>query len=339
MGLRSGPNQAVIKSSAASGQSDQGDFNSAFADLLGDGVSAPSKEIKPHEEEGAEEFENEEAEEAPPGEPKPVEQDPIEGIEANAKAAREKWKLQKELKEAKAELEKLKTEKPKGIDIDSENPFKEIGKIKGWTKDDIVNKALEAMEDDGLSPEQAEKKVDSMSYEEIVAKVKADLKAEQEEESRKNETSSTINGFKEKIKSYTKENAEKFPLIDGLGGSESVYQTIEQDYLENEKEYGVEYAQKNIMTMEQAAKKVNDTLAQSVKNTLKSEHVRKFILNALKEEGVKVNPDNQLEDFFQLEDEPQTLTNASHRKITDPKDSRELTEDERFEQAFSYLKD
>lgn len=344
MGMRApgaGPNQAIIRTPAASGQSDQGDFNSAFADLLGDDAPKPKadKEMNPHEEEGAEELEDEEVEEAPLGESKSIEQDPIEGIEANAKAAREKWKLQKENKELKAEMEKLKAEKKTGFNVDSDNPLREIGKLKGWTKDDIVNKALEAMEDDGLSPEAAEKKVSNLSEEEIIEKVTKRLKAEQEEENRKKETTSTISTFKEKIKTYAKENAEKFPLIDGLGGSDSVYQTIEQDYLAKEEEFGVEYAQKNMMSVEQAAKKVNDTLAQSVKNTLKSEHVRKFILAALKDEGVKGTKGNQLEDFFQLEEEPQTLTNNSHRKITDPKDSRELTDDERFEQSFAYLKD
>jgi transcriptional regulator NrdR family protein len=345
MGLRTpgtGPNQAVIKTSAASGQSDQGDFESAFADLLKEDAPKPKadKEMKPHEEEGAEDLEDdEEIETTDLDEPKPVEQDPIESIEANAKAAREKWKLQKENKELKAELEKAKAEKSSGINVDSDNPLRDLGKLKGWSKDDIVNKALEAMEDDGLTPEEAKKEVKTMTQEEIIAKVKAELKAEAEEENKKNITTKTINEFKEKIKTYAKDNADKFPLIDGLGGSESVYQTIEQDYLQKEEEFGVEYAQKNMMTVEQAAKKVNDTLAQSVRNTLKSEHVRKFILAALKEEGTKETKGDQLEDFFQLEDEPSTLTNKSHRKITDPKDSRELTEEERFEQAFAYLKD
>lgn len=91
------------------------------------------------------------------------------------------------------------------------------------------------------------------------------------------------------------------------------------------------------MTVEQASKKVNEMLASSVKNALKSEHVKKFILSAIKEDGSKETKDNQSEDFFQLEDEPQTLTNSIHKRITDPRDSRELTENERFEQAFAYL--
>ncbi len=342
MGLRSaGPNQAVITTQAAN-QSDQGDFDSAFADLLGDDLKPKPKVIPPVNEDDDELEEDEVINEAPPVEKVPGEEaDPIEGIEANAKAAREKWKLQKENKELKAQLEKLAADGKKGINVDSDNPLREIGKLKGWSKDDIVNKALEALEDDGLSEEQAKAEVKNLSYEEIVEKVKADLKKERAEEDelngKKTATEKAISTFKEGIKKFATENAEKYPLIDGMGGIDSVYKTIEADYLKKEEEYGVEWAQKNMMTVDQASKKVNEMLASSVKNALKSEHVRKFILSAIKDDGGKGTKDTQLEDFFQLQDEPQTLTNSIHKKVTDPKDSRELTDDERFKQAFAYL--
>lgn len=339
MGLRNSGNTPV--SSTAPTDHSSGDFESAFSDLLGGGQENPeAEEVEGLEGEGHEEAKEDQA---PQLVKESTEQDPIDKIEEAAKAAREKWKLQKELKEAKAELEKLKSEGKKGSVLDTDNPLREITKLKGWSKDDIVQKALEAMEDDGMTPEQAEKKVESMSQEELIAKVKAELKAEQEAEREQNEkakiTHERIEKFKEKIKEFTGQNAEKYPLIDGMGGVGHVYKMIEDDYIKNEEEYGVEYAQKNIMTIEKAAKAINDKLASSVKDALKSDHVRKYILSIIKEDGGRSTKDNQLEDFFQLEDaEPETLTNSVHRRSTDPKDSRELTEEERFEQAFAYLK-
>lgn len=332
---------ATVQQTQAANQSDQGDFNAAFADLLGEEAKPKVNPAPASSEEDDDEIEevNDEtvAVEKTPGEGI----DPIEKIEASAKAAREKWQLQKENKELKAQLEKLAADGKKGINVDSENPLREIGKLKGWSKDDIVNKALEALEDEGFTEAEAKAEVKTLSQEEIIAKVKAELKKEQEAEAEEKQkmtaTETAINNFKTKIKTFAVENAEKYPLIDGLGGVEAVYKTIEDDYMTKEKEYGVEWAQKNMMTVDQASKKVNEMLASSVRNALKSDHVRKYILAAIKEDGSKNAGDNQLEDFFQLQDEPHTLTNSVHKKVTDPKDSRELTDDERFKQAFAYL--
>jgi hypothetical protein len=345
MGLRTGvPTPVNRPAPPSSPPTDHGagDFDAAFAGLF-DGDES-TKEIKPNEEEGAEELEDEETEkENPPVVvEEPSNEDPIDKIEASAKAAREKWKLQKELKEAKAELEKLKADGQKGAFLDDENPLREITKRKGWSKDDIVAKALEAMEDDGMTEAEAKKEVRALTEEEIYEKVTKRIKEDQEAEREQNEknkvTHDRIEQFKGKIKEFTATNSEKYPLVDGMGGIGHAYKLIEDDYMKNEEEYGVEYAQKNLMTIEKAVKQVNDNLASSVKNALKSDHVRKYILSVIKEDGGKDTKDAQLEDLFQLEDEePQTLTNGVHRRSTDPKDSRELTDDERFEQAFSYL--
>lgn len=329
MGLRT-PGTPAIPSTQASNQSDQGDFESAFSSLLNDSDPGGTPPV-------VETHEGEEHEEQV-AKPEPENDNEIETVEANARAAREKWKMQKENKDLKARLAELEGKAQKGNIVDSDNPLRDIRQLKGWSKEDIVAKALEAMEDDGLSSEEAEEKVEKMSYEEIVKKVKEDLAKESEEKSQKATVEKAINDFKAKITQYTKDNAEKFPLIDGLGGANSVYSTIEQDYAAKEKEFGVEYAQKNMMTVEAAAKQVNEKLASSVKNALQSKYVRSFILSIIKDDNTKEGKDTQLEDFFQLEDgQPRTLTNSVHKKVTDPKDSKELTDDERFEQAFAYL--
>lgn len=328
MGLRTAP---ATPAQTASNGSDQGDFESAFASLLDEtpGQTQPK----------AEDLQDETEEEKPAP---AKEADPLDEIEKKQIEQREKWKVQKENKELKARLAELEGKAKTGIDVDSDNPLRDIRKLKGWSKDDIVNKALEALEDEGFSTEEAQEKVDKMSYEDIYKRVKEDLAKEQAEQEKTKKESEEINGkvtaFKNEIKDFATKNADKYPLIDGLGGLDLVYQTIEDDFKKKSEEYDFEYAAKNMMKIDQATKLVNEKLASSVKNALKSNHVRQFILAAIKEEGGTGKPnDSQLEDFFQLEDEPQTLTNSNAKRLTDPKDSRDMTDEERFQQAFAYL--
>lgn len=261
--------------------------------------------------------------------------DPISSLEEKQAEARAKWKYEKRIKE----LEQQLAEKAKSgsINPESDNPIKDLKKAKGWSHDDIVNKALEALEDEGMTKEEAKEEVKGMSYEEIVAKVKEDLKQEQEKQTlevaEKQKVEKAVTEFKGNIKKFAQENAEKFPLVDALGVTDNVYSMIEQDYLSKEDEFGTEYALKNMMKIEDAVKKVNETLATEIKTALKSDHVKKFLTQLLKE-GQSSNPS---EENSQLEDEFATLTNDSYRKVTDPKDHRDMSNEEALAAAFNYL--
>lgn len=314
MGLRS----EGLPSQSASIGSGQGDFESSFSDILG---TESSSTIAPIEK----------AEQA-------QEYDPLDRVEESTRAAREKWKMQKRIKDLEMNLQEATKKGKPAIDMSSDNPLKELRNLKGWSRDDIVQKALDAMEDEGMSEKEAIAEVKTLSQEEIIAKVKEELKKEALEERENSEADSAIKDFRSVIDNFSKEYAAEYPLIDGLGGQDAVFNMIEQQFSRDEEEFGTEYAQKNIMGIDKAAKIINDSLAQSVVDALKSDHVRKFILANIKEDNSLSNKDTQqLEDFFQSEDDTKTLTNSAHRRVTDPKDSRELTEDERFAQAFSYL--
>lgn len=298
------------------------DFTSAFSSVLetkdeeANGNTPPPTEQK----------------QVSPEETKP---DPISSLEEKQAEARAKWKYEKRIKELEQQL--AEKGKQTGIDPNADTALKDLVKAKGWGHDDIVNKALEVLEDEGMTKEEAKKEVKGMSYEEIVAKVKEELKQEQEKSTsemmEKQKIDKAVNDFKGNIKKFAQENAEKFPLVDALGVTDNVYSMVEQDYLQKEEEFGTEYALKNMMKIEDAVKKVNETLATEIKTALKSDHVRKFLSDLLK--GQESNQSQEKD--FQLEDEFSTLTNDSYRKVTDPKDHREMSSEEALAAAFNYL--
>lgn len=265
----------------------------------------------------------------------PEGKDPIDSLEAKQKEARAKWAYEKRIKELEQKL--AEREKSGNINLDSDNPIKELAKTKKWSQDELVNKALEVLEEEGMTTDEAKAEVKTMSQEEIIAKVKEDLRKEQEENEQRAKSEKAISDFKESIKKFATENAEKYPLVESLGVTENVYKVIEQDYLAKADEFGDEYALKNMMKMEDAVKKVNESLASEIKTALKSENMRKFLLQAIKEESGSKEKSNQSEDDSQLEDEFATLTNDFMRQVTDPKDQRKMSNEEALADAFKYL--
>ena len=89
------------------------------------------------------------------------------------------------------------------------------------------------------------------------------------------------------------------------------------------------------MKASEAMKKVNELLENNVKDALKSESVRRFVMNALKDGSFDQSKGNNQNNGDQG---ASTLSNSLHRKVTDPVDMRSMTDEEAFEAAFNYLK-
>lgn len=261
--------------------------------------------------------------------------DALSKIEDSVLHARQKYKLQKENAELKRKLKGASF-----IDTESENPFKAVKKIKNWSADDILSKALEAMQDDGETPEDAKKQLSEMTKEEILQIVKDDLRKEQEEASKKTESEKAISEFKDEIKKVSLALESAHPLVVGLGAHDQVFEKIESDFLEKEAKYGAEFAQKKMMSIEDAVKFVNNSLAESVKVALKSKHVRSFLSKHLSMSSYDEEGGDQSQDFHQSfgeDSESQTLTSSVHRKMTDQRQDNSLDDDQLLERAFSYL--
>lgn len=241
-------------------------------------------------------------------------EDNLDRIEREQRHRREQFKLQQRIKELEGK-QGNPSDKASTIDLNAKNPFKEVVKAKNMTQDEIVRLALEAMDDD-LSPEEKKEELKASTPEEIAKLVKKQLEEERVAEEKKNQESKAVTDFKASIASEANKLAEKYPLVDSLGGSEQAYMLIEQQFLADSKEFGEEYAQENMMKIEDAIQKTNETLAITVKQALKSKHLKDFLLKAIKEEGGEA--EEQSDGDNQLKENEITLNNKAFSSGTEP---------------------
>ena len=247
-----------------------------------------------------------------------------EGADRVAAIAREQEILRREraLQRREKELEaKQRDSSTKPDFLNAKNPIKELAKAKNMTSDEVVKLALEAMDDD-LSPSEKNQELASMTPEAIAKLVREQIEAEnksKEEQKTKLETETkAVEGFKAKIVEHAKTSADKYPLVDALNGTDSAFNMINDKYLKDSEEFGEDYAIKNLMQIDEAVKKVNESLAIGVKNALKSKHLVDFIMKTVKEEGLDKKEASQSEDNAQLKEESVTLSNSAHRARTEP---------------------
>lgn len=243
--------------------------------------------------------------------------DRLDQLEREQKFRREQFALQKRIKELEG---KLGDTSNKTSILDAKNPIKELAKSKNLSQDDMIKMALEAMDDD-QSDEDKKEDLAKMSPEAIAKLVREQIEKENaEKESTKAQQeaqSKAINDFKENIKAKSKEMAETNPLVDALGGTDHVFNMINTKFNKDVEEYGEEYAQENIMSVEEAIKSTNEVLAKNIKDALQSKYLRDFILKAIKDDGLKDEGSEQSEELEQLKDEAVTLTNKGHRAATE----------------------
>lgn len=237
----------------------------------------------------------------------------LEQIERDQKHRRELFAREKRIKDLEA---KLGDSGNKAGILEAKNPIKELAKQKGMNQDDLIKMALEAMDDDLTD---TEKKADlkDMTPEAIAKLVREQLEAEKQKEANSQGEAKAVADFKVKIADKAKELAPTMPLVDALGGAESAFNMINEQFLKDVEEFGEEYASENMLSIDEAIKKTNDVLAKNVKDALQSKYLRDFILKTIKEDGLKEEKPNQSEEDNQLEDVATTLTNAGHRPTTE----------------------
>lgn len=241
-------------------------------------------------------------------------EDNLDRIEREQRHRREQFKLQQRIKELEGK-QGNPSDKTSTIDLNAKNPFKEVVKAKNMTQDEIVRLALEAMDDD-LSPEEKKEELKASTPEEIAKLVRKQMEEEKALEEKKNQESKAVTDFKANIAAEATKLAEKFPLVDSLGGSEQAYLLIEQQFLADSKEFGEEYAQENMMKIEDAIQKTNETLAITVKQALKSKYLKDFLLKAIKDESGEA--EEQSDGDNQLKENEITLNNKAFSSGTEP---------------------
>lgn len=124
---------------------------------------------------------------------------------------------------------------------------------------------------------------------------------------------------------FIKTNSEKFPLVAEKGDSELILEVLGQDYDQKVEEFGEEYAQKNIMSMENACQIAEKYLESQIETMLKSEKISKLV-------KAKLGLTSQ-DDSSQYK-EPRTLSNENFESSSS---HGELSEDERIRRAMAAM--
>lgn len=265
----------------------------------------------------------------------PPEEDKLKQTEEKLEYHRKLRAAEKRIKELEERAKSASEKAESGIDLNSSNPFRELAKKKNLTQDDVVKMALEAMDD-----EETEKK--PMTPEEIIAEAKRQILEEQKKIKDETEQEAKAREAYEKntkvIDDYLTANEEKFPLVKGLGSIGAVYSLIEKDFKEKAEEFGDDYAKKNMLSIEDAAKKIHEGLANGVKDALKSNHVRNFVRSLLTDEKVKDKAPDPSDDEIQLDDyELPTLNNGQFKTTAPSKKFEPQNDDEAFKAALALL--
>ena len=193
-------------------------------------------------------------------------------------------------------------------------------------------------EDDG-KPKESE--YEELTYDELQEKIRADIfkemDAKDSETREQQETDKAINSFKENISTLLTEKAGDFPLAaaEGLGGADLIYQTIDAQFEQDEKDYGFERAEQMMLNPEQAAQKVEKYIAQQMQTMLKSDGVRAFLQ---KELGFQAAEGRKLNDSDQLRDTPKTLTNSEFNQSSQGQKSIDgMNDEDALEYALSFV--
>jgi len=237
----------------------------------------------------------------------------LDQIERDQKLRRELFSRDKRIKELEA---KLGDTSNKTSILDAKNPIKALAKERNFSQDDVIKMALEAMDDD-LTETEKKEDLAKMSPEQIAKLVREQIELENQAKDQVEKETQAVKDYKLEIANKAKELESTMPMVAALGASDAVFDMINNKFMSEKEEYGEEYARENLMSIDEAIKKTNETLANNVKSALQSKYLRDFILKTIKEEGSKNEKPNQLNDEDQLEDEAITMTNFSHRAVTE----------------------
>jgi hypothetical protein len=225
--------------------------------------------------------------------------EPLDEIDEIVKSERQIWKLKKQQKDKERklqeEIERLKK-------MSEDKPVKAEPEVKKEkTIDDIIE---EISSGERLTKDEVAKLVQE-KIEALEKKYQTEKEQQKEQE--------IVSTFIKDVENIAKANEEKFPLIGRMASYQDVLDLIEADFNKKSEEYGMNYAEKNMLSPEKAMGLLQNHLAQNLKTMVQSKSVANFLRSLLEISPAKSNP--------------VTLTNDDY---TPASSSKELTEDERI---------
>lgn len=259
------------------------------------------------------------------GEKKPKEEQKAHGLDLDKIAERERglWKEKKLQKEAsRAQDDKIAALEAKISQMESA-PTKQEEVVEEENIEDMDESSFDEMIQDLVNSKKG-----SLSKDDVIDLIK-EARAKDTEEANSQmqemEVEEQVATFQEEIKNYTKENAESFPAISATGSESLVFDVIEQDYREKAEEYGHEYAEKNMINLEQASQRVNKHLVSELEKMLTYEPMKKLLMQlAGGSQGNNQNNSHQ---------NPGTIT----EDFNSSQATGEMDDEERFKRAVAAL--
>lgn len=164
-----------------------------------------------------------------------------------------------------------------------------------------------------------------------------EVNGQRESEKAEQENKQIVDNFVQEARDFTQERADSFPMLEGMGKHDLVYEAMEATFNENAEAYGDEKAAEMMPTMEQVATHVEKYLANELQQVLKSDLVRGAVQKML---GMKSsNPENQTQSNISHQSQGQnTLTNSSHTQHSaGGKDTAQMNDQEALEYALSFV--
>lgn len=244
----------------------------------------------------------------------------IEQFEQIKRQELEIYKMKKELREEREAFAKERDEQSEGY-----TGFEET-----------MNELLQS--DEERDAKNQEKAFDPDEYkaqlrEEILNEVNGQKETEREDQ----ENQRHIDEYVQEARDFTKGRSEDFPILEGMGKHDMVFEAIQATYDENARLYGHEKAGELVPTMEQAAMQVEKSLANELQQVLKSDLVRGYVQKMLSmKQGTPENT-TQSNQSHQLQGQ-NTLTNGTHtHHSAGVKDTSQMTDQEALEYSLSFV--
>lgn len=148
--------------------------------------------------------------------------------------------------------------------------------------------------------------------------------AERAQELEQFEIEETMADFQSEINSFIEDNEDRFGVINSMGNSDLVLELIEQDYREKAEEFGFDYAERNMLSIEKAASYVNSQLEKQIESMLQSKPLRKLVTRLL---------ENLSDTQPQSRQSPGTLS----EDFNSSQSTGELDDEERFKRAIAAI--
>lgn len=299
----------------------------------------PQPPAQPHQEpESPESFfdnyqsQESEQQEKPPEKPPEQPKNDLKQWEDLTRKERQIWRERKQVKDMEAKLKQEREE----IDRLRKNPKELLGVKDNKDIEGVISSLFEEEEqkpeNDHKDPSELRKEIEEEVYNRI--------KEEQKKEKEKEQIDTQLKEFQNNVKKYVEENEQNYPLVSGMGESGLITEVIQAKYEQDLNAYGEDQANKMMISVEEAGRRVEKYLETQVNQVLQSPQVRSYVQKILQGQEDPPDKNRQESNYEQSNYGPKTLNNNDFSNPTPNRsvDEGNLTDEEAFERALATIR-